>query len=244
MKTGALWTILIITAIIVFIASLKATVVISYSDELRLWVRVLFFKINILPQKKKKRGAQSMSARKAERIRKKLRKKAEKKKLTAKEKEQEKKAEKGKKKEPREIVDNIKMITSLAVLVVERFFKHLRIRLARIKIIVATGDAASTAVMYGAITQSLNILLPLLESVKCFEKLPQSDISVDLDYLAEEPTVDIKLMFSLRVWHTLDIGLSALKTFLKHKFAQMSRDDRQSEASAKPKSQKKKNHKL
>ena len=98
MKTGALWTILIITAIIVFIASLKATVVISYSDELRLWVRVLFFKINILPQKKKKRGAQSMSARKAERIRKSFARRLRKRSLPPRKKNRKRKRKRARKK--------------------------------------------------------------------------------------------------------------------------------------------------
>ncbi|MBQ7384691.1 MAG: hypothetical protein IJV72_07890 [Clostridia bacterium] len=245
MKTGALWTILIIAAVIVFIASLKATVVISYSDEVKLWVKVLFLKINILPSKEKK-GAHSMSVKKAEKIKKKLRKKAEKKKLAAAEKEKEKAEKKAthKKKTIGETIANVKMLTSVAVIVIERFFKHLRIRLARIKIIVATGDAASTAMAYGAITQSINVLFPLLESVKNFEKLPQTDISVDLDYLEEEPTVDIKLMFSIRVWHVFDIGFSALKIFIKHKFKQMARNDESGSAPAPSKTSHAKNHKL
>lgn len=188
-----------------------------------------------------------MSVKKAEKIKAKLRKKSQKKKTSAEEKKKakaEKKATK-QKKNIREIISNVQMITSIAVAVLEKFFKHLRIRLARIKIVVATGDAASTAIAYGAITQSINLLFPLLEKVKNFEKLPKSDISVDLDYLAEEPTVDIKLMFSIRVWHVFDVAFAALGRFIKHKFKQMKKKAQgESPQTAKNPPQKKKNHKL
>ena len=45
-----LWIVLILAAIL----SIKATVVIKYSDELALTLKVLFLKIKILPKKKKK----------------------------------------------------------------------------------------------------------------------------------------------------------------------------------------------
>ena len=45
-----LWIVLITAAIL----SIKATVVIKYSDELALTLKVLFLRIKILPKKKKK----------------------------------------------------------------------------------------------------------------------------------------------------------------------------------------------
>ena len=53
-KTGVLLTILIIAAVILFIGFIKATVVIAYSDDIELYVKVLFLKIKILPSKEKK----------------------------------------------------------------------------------------------------------------------------------------------------------------------------------------------
>ena len=209
---------LIILAVIAFIAFLKATVIISYADELELAVKVLFIKIKILPSKKK-RGPQSMSEKKARRLREKLRAKAEKKKL-AKETKEKEKALKEKNKEKKSIsetVDMIKMFASLGVTVIQTFFKHLRIKIARIKIKVATGDAATTAIAYGAITQSLNVLLPALESVKNFKNLKKAEIDVSADFIEESPTIDIKLAFSIRVWQVFDIGFAALGRFLKHK---------------------------
>lgn len=216
--TGIFNTILIIIAVVAFIASLKATVIISYSDEVRLSVKVLFLKIKILPAKEKK-PAPMMSAKKAEKIRTKLRQKAEKKRIASEEKarkKEEKKATK-EKKSIGEIISDVHMLTGVATTVIKKFFKHLRIRLAKIRITVATGDAAMTAIAYGAITQSLNILLPALESVKNFEKLKSADINVGIDYTADSPLVDVKLMFSIRVWHVFDLAFAALLKFISHK---------------------------
>lgn len=238
---------LIILAIIAFIALLKATVIISYNDEVELTVKVLFIKIQILPSKKK-RGPRKMSDKKARKIREKMRAKAEKKRLSkeAKEKEKAEKKKSGEKKSISETINTVKMFSSLGVAVIETFFKHLRIRVARIKIKVATGDAATTAIAYGAITQSLNILLPLLESVKNFEKLNKTDIDISVDFLEESPTIDLKLGFSIRVWHVFDVAFAALGKFLKHKLKADSNspsNNPTASPSAKSKKKKKKNKK-
>jgi len=204
----------------VFLLSLKATITIAYTDEVTLSVRVLCFKIKLLPKKEKK-GPHSMSRRKAEHIRKKARKKAQKKREAALAKEeakkQKKEAAKGKpKKSMSEILDSISMIRSIAAEVIRRFFKHLRIDVARVKVKVATGDAATTAVAYGAVCASLNVLLPVLYEVKNFSLPKEKDFSVEPDFVGDTPELDVKLSFSLRVWHVFHVAFGALKKFLKH----------------------------
>lgn len=205
----------------VFLLSLKATITIAYTDEVTLTVRVLFLKIKILPKKEKK-GPRSMSRRKAERIRAKARKKAQKKRDAAKAKAEAKKQKKAEaknkpKKSMSEILDTVTMIRGIAAEVIRRFFKHLRIDVARVKIKVATGDAATTAVAYGAACTALNILLPVLSEVKNFSLPREKDFSVEPDFLGETPELDVKLSFSLRVWHVFSVGFGALKKFLAHK---------------------------
>lgn len=220
-KTTALIIMSAIAAIIIFIAFLKATLTISYSDEVKLFVKVLIFNINILPKKDKK-GPHSMSAKKSEKIRAKLNKKAEKERISAEEKKKQKAERKSSKKSLGETISNIKMFASLGILVIEKFFKHLRIKLARIKIVVASEDAATTAVAYGAITQSINVLFPALESVKNFQNLKNTDIDVRADFTKDSPEIDVKLSFSIRVWQVFDIAISALVSFIKHKFSDLS----------------------
>ena len=187
-----------------------------------------------------------MSAKKAAKIRENMRKKAEKKRIAAEEKakaKEEKKASK-EKKSISEIVAIIKMVSDIAVTVIGKFFKHLRIKIARIKVTIATGDAATTAIAYGAVSQSLNVLMPALESVKNFENLDKAEIKIDLDYAAEAPTIDIKLGFSIRVWHVFDLAFSALGRLIKHLLAMPKSEKSPKEADASSKNTQTKKHKF
>lgn len=216
----------IIVLFFAFLLSLKATVTIAYSDEVALSVKVLFLKIRILPKKEKKEHVRSISERKARKIREKIAKKQAKKAAAAKEKRERKAQHKLEKKDkpPKtlsEILDVIDLIRKLAATVIRIFFKHLRIKVARLKIKVATGDAANTAIAYGAITQSVNLLLPILEQVKNFDLPKESDFDIQADFLGESIEADVELSFSLRVWHVFDVAFGALRTFLKHKFSKV-----------------------
>ena len=124
---------------------------------------------------------------------------------------------KKKKKSMSEILDVVHMARAIAAEVIRRFFRHLRIDLARVHIKVATGDAATTAVAYGAACTAINMLLPVLSEVENFSMPREQDFSVEADFLGESPTLDLKISFSLRVWHVLHIAFGALGQFLRHK---------------------------
>ena len=203
----------------VFLLSLKATIIIGYSDEVTLTVHVLFLKIKILPKKEKK-SAHSMSAAKAKKLRAKMAKKEKaKREKKAQKAEQKKQQPKKPKKTIPEILDLISMVRKLVAAVVKRFFKHLRVDVARLKLKIATGDAATTAVAYGAVTQAINVLFPLLEPIKNFGLPETTELDIQPDFLSETSEVDILISFSLRVWHVFDVAFGALGAFLKHKFS-------------------------
>lgn len=202
---------------------LPITLTIAYRENLTVVAKVLFVRIPLYPTKATKKGPHAMSAAKAERIRQKKAKKAAKKKAAAEEKKrkkQEKKEADAKKpkKSMSEILDTLSLIRQLVSVIVRRFFKHLRVRVARFKIKVATPDAATTAVAYGAVTQSINILLPILEEAKHIHMPGIADWDIQADFLSETPEADIKISFSLRVWHVLDIAVRALLSFFKRQF--------------------------
>ncbi len=214
----ALLVIGIILLFFVFLLSLRATVTVCYGDDLALSVKVLFLRIKILPKKEKK-GPRSLSAKKAKKLREKLSQKKKKKADAAKEKKlakAEKKKTK-KKKSMSEILDLIRLITTLLGVVIRKFFKHLRIDLARLKLTVATSDAATTAIAYGAATQTISILLPLIQSVRQVSLPKEADLDIRADFLSDTPSFDLKLSVSLRVWHLFDVAFGALFSFIKHK---------------------------
>ena len=215
----------------VFLFSLKATVTVIYDGEVALLVRVLFIKIKILPSKEKKRP-RSMSAKKAAKLeakllakeKKKRAKKAQKKKEKAEKKEAVKRGETKKKKmSPDEILDIIHLVTALLKKIVGNFWKHLRIKVARIRINIGTGDAATTAIVYGAATQAINAIFPLLDRTKQV-KVPKSrEVYVNADFTAEETEMDIKISFSLRVWHLFHVLFSAIPPLFGFLFKKIKR---------------------
>lgn len=227
----ALYVIGIIALVFVLIGSLRATVTVEYSGEVRLCVKVLFFKIKILPAKKKKAGPFSMSKKKAEKIRKSLRKKAQKKKEKA-EKKRLQKEEKKRKKESGElpqkkkislsqILDLISLAKDVLCAVISKFFGHLRVDVARLRISIGTPDAATTAMYYGIICDALTHLLPLLEGLKGFDLPKSQDISVETDFLSEEIRADVKISVSLRVWHVFHVIFAAIGKAIKGLFRMM-----------------------
>lgn len=160
-----------------------------------------------------------MGKKKSEKIKADLRKKAEKKRLKAEEKKA-RKAEKKKNKKKKsvsELLDDISDIAGLVKVILSKFFKRLRVKVASFKITVATGDAASTAVAYGAVCQAVSYTIAILEGSKNVKGLSRAHVDVRTDFCAEAPTADIKISFSLRVWHLLEIGAAALVKFIKNK---------------------------
>lgn len=207
---------------LVFLLSIKVTVTVIYNEELMLYVRVLFVKIKILPKSNKKSGPHSMSTEKAKKIRRKLKKKSEKKKLKAKEKKRKKQEKKENvkavenKKSFSEIIEIIRMITDVVKTALKVFFGHIRIKVARLHVNVATGDAATTAIAYGAISQAAFYLFDALELPKNISKPDVRDFSVKADYLSDKLTADIKISFSVRLWHVLHTAFAALGKAIKH----------------------------
>lgn len=208
-----------------FIGSLRAEVLIAYSDELALTVRVLGIPIKILPKKKKKvkisayskKNRAKYEAAEKEKALKKARKKKEKKKKKEAAKAK-KKADKaaGKVKPKKPIGDVIEMIKDLVAVAVGRFAKHLRIRIARLHIGVATGDAATTAILYGAIAPTVACIAALLDSTSTLRHPARSDVDIHADYLSEKMQIDIEIGFSICVWQVFDILFRTGFKLVKH----------------------------
>lgn len=236
-----------IVLLLAFLLSLKFTLTVAYAGEVQLWARVLFLKIRLVPAKEK-RLPRSMSAAKARRLKKrrikKLKKKIEKQRSKEEEKKQKKHdvaigKEEEKKRSPADILDIISLVCNLVTKLVAKFLGHLRIRLARINIKVASDNAATTAVLYGAVTQAINVLFPLLDGIKTLRTPKNSDINVYADFCSEEPEIDIEISFSLRVWHLLHVALVALVQLIKYYFKSAARQDGDSDTDTDAEPQKK-----
>lgn len=222
----ALYILIGIVVFFIFILLLKATVTVEYRDEVFLTVSVLgIIRIRLLPSKQKKVRLGHYSKKKIERRKKKQLKKELEKERRKQEKKEAKKLKKEQKKNisAREkarkptLTENLEMIKNILAMFFTRFFKHFRIKVARLHIELSTGDPASTAILYGAVCQAVCPIAAFLKKFTNINELEGADISVSPNFMAESTSVDIKIAFSLRVWHLVDIGLRALKIFIKTK---------------------------
>ena len=223
---------LLITALFLLLLLSRATFAIEYmGEDVVMYARVFFIKFKIYPERKKW-FFKSMSRRRARRIKEDLEAEAERKRAKKEKKRlkklEKKKQQKGKKglKSPAELLDILTLVTALVKQLTGKFLKHLRIKLTKIKIKIGTGDAAATAIAYGAVTQSINVLFPLLEEVKNFSFPKNKDIDVSADFTAEESEMDIHFFISIRVWRLLHFGAASFFELIKYFFRSQERKER------------------
>ena len=223
-----LYVLLGIVAFFAFLLSLKANVRLEFNEELILTVSVLGIKIKILPGKEKPININEYTFEKHQnRLRQKYeaqlekQKKKEAKKAAKAKKKAEKKAETPEQKKARKAVpkrsisDWINIAVGILAIFFKKFTKHFRIKVARLKVNVATGDAASTAIVYGAVVQSVAYLIEIISQVTNVDGLEKADIDVKADYLSEKTTLDLCFVFSLRVWHLFDILFGVIGRAIK-----------------------------
>ncbi len=217
----------------VIILTVKVRVTVEYSDDLRLTVGLWCFKIKILPSKpKKKSGPQSMSKKQALKIRRGLAKKAQKKREKQLKKE-EKKKQKNEQKEQKkknppdkekkglslsDILGLIKMAGDVVATLFRTFLGHLRVDVARLHVNLAMGDAATTAMAYGAVSNAVYGLFEVLDKLKGFDMPDVKDVSINADFLGESTTLDMKVTVSLRPWHIFHTLFAVIGKALKHVF--------------------------
>ena len=209
---------LIAAIIIAAILCLRVSVRIGNDGDLSLVAGVGIIKFRIFPAKEKKlrlkdfeigsiRKREEKAARKAE----KSKTKPSKKKVVV-----EKSTEKTTgEEEKRDIPALIKKLTRVAGVFLKRFGKHLRIDLNKLNIIIATGDAAGTAIAYGAVIGLCQNLYALLVSSGTLRTNRKSEFIVEPDFLAEKPSVTIDLRFSFMIWQLFDMAIRAGIEFLK-----------------------------
>ncbi|MBE6679826.1 MAG: DUF2953 domain-containing protein [Ruminococcaceae bacterium] len=113
--------------------------------------------------------------------------------------------------------DKISTILSLIKLLFSRFFKHLRLDISKIIVVVGSNDAATTAISYGIISQSVAYLLEFLDNNLNISQKRNGEINVLCDFTAENTVYDVFISASLNIWQILDIGISLVYNYFKGK---------------------------
>ena len=174
-------------------------------EDIIVCLNILGIKIRLFPKKKKKISA------------KKFKKGYPKEKQKKKESAKEESPPTQEAKEKISTGDKISTVLSLIKLLLSRFFKHLRLDVSRIIVVVGGKDAASCAISYGIISQSVAYLLAFLGSNLQIHKKRSGRIDVLCDFTSEDTVYDIYISASLNVWQILDIAISLVYNYFKGK---------------------------
>ena len=216
----ALIIILSLLAFIWLILMIPASLIIKYDTDFSLKIKVLFITKYLIPKKRKLPGKNGYSARKYRKKLKALEKKRQKAASGSGKKKKKNKKTEGEKPESekpkRDLRQTVELVTDLIRAMIVSFGKHLRIKAERLHIVVASPDAATTAVMYGAVSQSLSYLMELLNRVTNF-RYRKEEFSLDVDFLSDKPTADVYFEFRLRGWHVLVMLFNTGIAFIKNK---------------------------
>ncbi len=197
-----------ILALIVFLLTRFAGIILRYDDEMSVTVTYGLIRYRLGKKKKAKKPKKP----KEKKPKKKKKKKEEE--PAAVDDEAAKAAEKQKKREKREalfeLIREVKRI-------LPKFVGKIHFRSAKLHVRVATGDAASTALACGGAKASASILFELIDHFAVLERGSAKNVAIEPDFTSDEMKYDVDVRFRLRVIWAIHYGLKVLLSFIKTK---------------------------
>ena len=215
---------IIAAAIILLLLILKISVRVMITDKATLVLGVGIFRIQLFPGKEK---TLRLSDYKIKNFRK-NRKKLEASELRRNKRKKKKNAKKSAKANPTkqssdssaesegDIMELVSKLTGVARVFISRFGKHLHIKLRRLVIIIATPDAAQTAVLYGAVCGATECLFELLSNTAHLKLTRDTRILVEPDFTSTKTQATADITFSFRVWQLFDMLIRSGIEYLKN----------------------------
>lgn len=113
--------------------------------------------------------------------------------------------------------EKIDIVLALVKKLCKKLCRHLRLDVSHIVITIGADDAASAAITYGIVSQSVVYLLAFLDAHLNIRKKRRGEIAVHCDFTAARTACDIRITASLAVWQLLDIGVSLAYNYFKGK---------------------------
>lgn len=196
----ALYIILGIILLICLILLLRVRLIINFDKDLKVYLRLLFFKFNLYPEiskfsfKKHKRKKKSKSPASEESVN---------------------KGEMPKKEDS--IIKKLWTIRSVLLHTIERFLGKVHFKFVRLHVVIGCENAASTALLYGAATQGVAYLIEILDNISNVDISKNSDVTVTSDFVSQKSSLNGKIVLYISVSHILYVLLHFLKNFIKSK---------------------------
>lgn len=186
------------------IGCIRPHVIISMKKYMNIYVKVFFIKIRVSTSQKFDPPDEELDLPKKK---KKEKKPAKPKK--PKEKKPKVKKDKRKPKKPQpvligiDILKMLEMVRNVLASIFVKLWRYFRVRVKNFHITVASEDAATTAMMYGAICGYGDAILTILEKALDFKIEKGAKVGADCDYLSEEMKMDIEVDISISLGNVL-----------------------------------------
>lgn len=191
----------LILLVVVFILIAKVSITIAFCDDegFMILVSLLGIKIVRFPAKEKKVKLSDYSPKKPKK----------KKKPAPKKKKAEPQPEKPKKK--LSVTHILNIVKELLHDFFGSYSRQIVVKVAKLHIRVATDDAASTAVLYGAVIQGVSYILAILDGINDLKPLKEKDVCVVPDFTSGQFTADIKIVLRVPIRIAVPIVIKLLR---------------------------------
>jgi hypothetical protein len=220
---NALWLILLIPLFLIIVALfIRVRFRIKAESDVKLILELPLFKLQLFPEKEKRPNPRRFTRKGLERQilkeRKKQAKQKKKKADKAAKKQAEKTAPKPAQKKKMSVTEIIELVTLLVSKLLSSLSRRLRIDVKKLHVTVATGDAASTAILYGAASAAMAGLTEAIR-LNVRTSLPDTENGgVYADFVGNSSRVDIDIVLSMRVIGILSTLITLAYNYLKKQF--------------------------
>ena len=184
--------------LIALLLSLKINLVIAYKGRFSVYLKILFIKIRLFPEKEKKPS-----------------KKKQPKKADVAPKSDS--APKSKEDKGNSTVSALLDMKDVIFRLTSDLFDKLHFKFIKIHASIGCEDASKTALAYGAAIQSTAYIIELLSNISNVEMSRSSDIDIRADFITQKSWLELNCILYMRVLSILSIGIKALKAFFKFK---------------------------
>ena len=120
--------------------------------------------------------------------------------------------EKSEKEKNPSLLDKITFIKEILAVFLKAFSRYLKVNIKKLHIVIATPDAAQTAITYGAVSGVIAGIVELIDSYTNLKSLKKNAIIVEPDFTSEKSDVNVNITLSISVFGAL---VTLAKTFWK-----------------------------
>ena len=216
------WQILLVLlCVVVLVLLCPISILLRYDGKMKLKLGVWFFRFRLYPDREEDLFSDELTLKQKRKLKQKLLKKE-----ARAERRRKKDRKKGKKATTPSLSESLKKRKSKGILkdlgglfrmiriLSVKFGKRLQIKIKRLEIVAASDDAANTAYLFGALSQSVAYGLALADRYANLTFVNRR-VSVKADFCAECTRVNAEVLFCMRVGSLLGVLCSALWLYAK-----------------------------